>query len=673
MAMVDPVNGEAAPTVYAYDVNDRKTMVVAPNGATTTYEYDDLGNLIAEHSPDRGTVLYAYDAAGNRICSADGRYTDGYSRCQDVPERWIYTYDALNRLTSIDYQSSPEAVPDVVYDYDAVGELGRLDQMSRESSGGEIVETQFDYDLFGNLIARRQFVPDSPVAPAPFTTAYRYDAAGGLVQVRYPSGRIVDYQRDAQGRVIAVQAVSPLDTSVTTIVSHVRYEPFGPPRSIVLGNGLVSTREFDAAWRVTGTGLANAQGAVDYHVYLRDGVGNLLQDLDILDPASNRSYRYDALDRLIDDSFVDDDPAVDTYVYDPNGNRLRRNSNRAGWPAQAIAHDTANASPNRIVSINARVVRHDGAGNRVQDDATGRSITMDASNRLSTLYAGGSQLQALYNGAGELARTVTVPDCPCGGCASWTEYFRFLPDGRPLGLTQHSNARIEWDWIWLDGIPVAQFQDSYMADGTPIGTQLTWLHADSLGTPRTGTNHLGTVTWKYLSDAFGKAQILGGTTTVRLRMPGQVDYGVGGIYYNGLRDYDPDTGRYLESDPVGLEGGLNPFAYADLNPLRWIDPTGTVAGTAAILSIDTDGQPFGNTCGSGWLARYIPDGPWKAACEKHDACYGTCGRSKDWCDVLFLFRSGGNLVYFLAVQEFGSFPYYQAQVRACRSCTGRSK
>lgn len=44
-----------------------------------------------------------------------------------------------------------------------------------------------------------------------------------------------------------------------------------------------------------------------------------------------------------------------------------------------------------------------------------------------------------------------------------------------------------------------------------------------------------------------------------------------GLHYNTFRDYDPDTGRYIESDPIGLEGGINTYEYAESNPFSWID------------------------------------------------------------------------------------------------------
>lgn len=59
-----------------------------------------------------------------------------------------------------------------------------------------------------------------------------------------------------------------------------------------------------------------------------------------------------------------------------------------------------------------------------------------------------------------------------------------------------------------------------------------------------------------------------------LRFPGQYFDQETGLHYNYFRDYDPSTGRYIESDPIGLDGGLNTYSYSELNPLRYIDPLG---------------------------------------------------------------------------------------------------
>jgi len=62
--------------------------------------------------------------------------------------------------------------------------------------------------------------------------------------------------------------------------------------------------------------------------------------------------------------------------------------------------------------------------------------------------------------------------------------------------------------------------------------------------------------------------------TCNLRFPGQYFDTESGLNYNYMRDYDPSLGRYVQSDPIGLEGGLNVHIYTQCNPVRYIDPTG---------------------------------------------------------------------------------------------------
>ncbi|WP_435817348.1 RHS repeat domain-containing protein [Metapseudomonas otitidis] len=131
-------------------------------------------------------------------------------------------------------------------------------------------------------------------------------------------------------------------------------------------------------------------------------------------------------------------------------------------------------------------------------------------------------------------------------------------------------------YVWLDSLPIAQIDLTYSAGTTVTSTTLTYLHSDHLNTPRLATNQGGNLVWSWPSDAFGVEQPNnhGSTIDVILRFPGQIADAHSELFYNYFRDYDPETGRYVESDPIGLKGGLNTYGYTYQNPMRYTDPTG---------------------------------------------------------------------------------------------------
>ena len=93
--------------------------------------------------------------------------------------------------------------------------------------------------------------------------------------------------------------------------------------------------------------------------------------------------------------------------------------------------------------------------------------------------------------------------------------------------------------------------------------------------------------WSWESDAFGKtlpnqdADGDGSNFTFNMRFPGQYFDQESKVHYNYFRDYEPGTGRYVQSDPIGLDGGINTYSYVFNSPLKFIDPTGELAQAAA--------------------------------------------------------------------------------------------
>ncbi|WP_356948409.1 RHS repeat domain-containing protein [Metapseudomonas otitidis] len=154
-------------------------------------------------------------------------------------------------------------------------------------------------------------------------------------------------------------------------------------------------------------------------------------------------------------------------------------------------------------------------------------------------------------------------------------------------------------YVWLDSLPIAQIDLTYSAGTTIASTTLTYLHSDHLNTPRLATNQGGNLVWSWPSDAFGVGQPNnhGSTIDVILRFPGQIADAHSELFYNYFRDYDPETGRYVESDPIGitrnykfipefLAGGVigvtsnskteinHLYGYSNGNPINLFDPLG---------------------------------------------------------------------------------------------------
>ena len=109
------------------------------------------------------------------------------------------------------------------------------------------------------------------------------------------------------------------------------------------------------------------------------------------------------------------------------------------------------------------------------------------------------------------------------------------------------------------------------------GTTLAYVHNDHLGTPQAMTDEAGNEIWRAIYDPFGKATVdVASTVELNVRFPGQYYDAETGLHYNYFRYYDPETGRYITSDPLGIIEGqdLNLYAYVGNDPVNWIDPLG---------------------------------------------------------------------------------------------------
>jgi RHS repeat-associated protein len=396
-------------TELTYDARDNLVSVTDPRGLVTTYVYDGLDNRIERTSPDTGTTTLTYDAAGNRASETDARGVTTH-----------FTYDALNRLTAIDY---PDDAEDVAFTYDeGTNGVGRLTSMADES--GTIT---FTYDARGNLTSETAALDGGTR-----TVGYAYDAAERLVQITYPSGRTVDYVRDAIGQ---VQSITTTFAGVTeTLASSIGYLPFGPMSGLAFGNGIALARSFDADYRLTAQTATPAQDLS----FSYDPNDNITAITDALDAARDQAFGYDALDRL---TGADGGYGHIDYAYDAVGNRTTRTEN-----ALLEVYDTAPDS-NRLLQLTGGVTRsfaYDAAGNTTDD---GRfSFAYGDNNRLTTVSQVGSPIATYaYNARGERVKKTA------GGV---TTLFTYDTSGHLLAESDAAGNPLK-EYVYLDGLLIA--------------------------------------------------------------------------------------------------------------------------------------------------------------------------------------------------------------------------
>jgi RHS repeat-associated protein len=395
----------------------------------------------------------------------------------------------------------------------------------------------------------------------------------------------MDQLTTASGQVIGYgytnNRVTSISVNGTALIGSITYDPFGPAVAWLWPSAttpaLKTYRDYDLDGRMIRWELKNGVSYIQRDV-VWDNAGRVTTLKDLLTPtqANNQGFGYDALDRLTTTTLGTATTASQILAYDAIGNRTSATIN--GIISTYNLPTNSHKLTSTTGGTNPRAFTYDAMGN----------LTFDG--KYTYTYLNNGRLRTVVWTSGTTTNTVTYDINALGqrvrktapGSVGGTRRFMYDEAGRIAG-EYDSAGKLVQETIWLGDLPVATLRPKSGSVTTPIAVDVFYVHADHLGTPRVITRPSDNkVVWKWDSaEAFGnnvpnENPSALGAFTYNLRMPGQYFDRETGTFYNYFRDYDPQLGRYVQSDPIGLRGGLNTFAYAKGSPLKYGDPLGLV-------------------------------------------------------------------------------------------------
>ena len=516
-------------TEFTYNSRGQNTEVRDAANNVSSATYDLLGNVTRLAGPLGGATNYTYDDMG-RLTSEST--VSGGTKSYEYNElnvrkkitnargqiRQIF-YDSMGRITGY---TSPEGA--VSYTYDANSNV-----LTVNDSHGTITRT---YDALNRVSSYTDTYGK--------VIRYEYDAVGNLSKIIYPDNTAVTYAYDANHNLVRV-------TDWANRVTAYTYDANNRVVGVTKPDGSVTTTVYDNKQRVTSTVERTATGAViTGFEYTYDDLSRIIEEK-VLANSTKMCYTYDNLSRVTERTIkkLSDNSVVstETFSYDAAGNVTSA-------PDSSFQYDTNN----RLISFNGNTVSYDLDGNMLSNGTL--TCTYDSANRL--VSAGGHTYT--YN-----AEDVRI---------------RNLCSDEDTTYTYNTNAKFSMLLMkTTDGV-VTKYVYGKGLIGEEVNNTFKTYHFDCRGSTIAITDASGNITDTFAYDTYGKLLTRTGTNTVIFGYNGRdgVVTDDNGLIYMRARYYSPDMKRFINADVIAgaISNAitLNRFAYANGNPVSFVDPFG---------------------------------------------------------------------------------------------------
>ena len=522
---------------------------------------------------DGKITAYGYDVAGQLVQQTEYGQSIDQGRLKDRPETWHIHHFKRNILGQLiekqsrkvshkNGQSKDEGISRTRFEYDPI--TGNLTKARNQHSSVELA-----YDELDRLIGETT-VHNGQSA----TVGYRYDPLGNRIRTILPDGRPIDYLYYGSGHLHQIS----LDGEVITDIERDKLH-----REIQRTQGSISSLyDYDPMGRL------KSQRTVWSGAQTSRGKQNPLAG-----GAVNRRYAYDKAGNLIQSA--DQRSGVLNYVYDKIG-RIQEARNSQTGRSETFAFDPAH----NILSDKAAEGKGSNisSGNRLKE-YNGIEYTYDAlGNLIYRQLPDGENQYYQYDLENQLVRAEIKK--PAGNTEIWT--YAYDPFGRRI--SKERQDKLAWTstdpkrthFVW-DGTRLLQ-EYTYKGSYTYIYTDqdsyeplaqvfhnnqdeeqyLAYFHNDQIGIPKEMTDIHGNLLWYGEYTAWGrlkKDERVYKDAHQPFRLQNQYYDEETGLHYNLMRYYEPEAGRFVNQDPIGLAGGENFYQFSP-NTQSWIDPLGWI-------------------------------------------------------------------------------------------------